>query len=262
MIRDPMSHPSLLGTVSLVTGSSRGIGRAIIRKLAAAGSDVCISYLNSPREARELAEEVVGMDRRAIVVKADVANPDDIHAMCRIVGEEYGKLDIVVSNAAGGGFHPLLEASTEQLVRSFQVNVAALLGLAHAAVPLLRKTSLPRGKLITLSSLGGTRALPSYGLVGAAKGALESMTRQLALELGPLGVNVNCVCGGLVNTGALASMPDRDARLQSRRKRSLIGERDLVADDLANVVLALAGPLLDAMQGQTLVVDGGISIQV
>jgi enoyl-[acyl-carrier protein] reductase III len=256
-----MSQPSLLGKVALVTGSSRGIGRATIRKLAAAGSDVCISYLNSPREARELAEEVVAMDRRAIVVKADVANPEDVQAMCRIVGEEYGKLDIVVSNAAGGGFRPLLEASVDQLMRSFQVNVAALLCLAHGTVPLLRKTSLPRAKLITLSSLGGTRALPSYGLVGAAKAAVESMTRQLALELGPLGINVNCVCGGLVNTSALASMPDREARLQSRRKRSLIGERDLVADDLANVVLALAGPLLDAIQGQTLFVDGGVSIQ-
>ncbi len=256
------SQPSLIGTVALVTGSSRGIGRATIRKLAAAGSDVCISYLSSPREARELAEEVLAMHRRAIVVKADVSSPEDIHTMCRIIGEEYGKLDIVVSNAAGGGFRPLLDASVEQLMRSFQVNVAALLALAQATVPLLRKSSLPRSKFITLSSLGGTRALPSYGLVGAAKGALESMTRQLALELGPLGVNVNCVCGGLVNTGALATMPDRDARLQSRRKRSLIGERDLCADDLANAVLVLAGSLLDAMQGQTLFVDGGISIQV
>lgn len=256
------SQPSLIGTVALVTGSSRGIGRATIRKLAAAGSDVCISYLSSPREARELAEEVLSMNRRAIVVKADVGNPEDIRTMCQIVGDEYGKLDIVVSNAAGGGFRSLLEASVEQLMHSFQVNVAALLALAQATVPLLRKTSLPRSKFITLSSLGGSRALPSYGLVGAAKGALESMTRQLALELGPLGVNVNCVCGGLVNTGALASMPDRDAKLQSRRKRSLIGERDLTADDLANAVLALAGPLLDAVQGQTLFVDGGISIQV
>lgn len=261
MMTNPL-QPSLRGTVSLVTGSSRGIGRATIRKLAAAGSDVCISYLNSPREARELAEEVIAMDRRAIAVKADVANPDDIQAMCRIIGEEFGKLDIVVSNAAGGGFRPLLESSVEQLLRSLQVNVVALLCLAQEAMPLLRKTTLPRSKLITLSSLGGTRALPNYGLVGTAKGALESLTRHLALELGPLGVNVNCVCGGLVNTGALASMPDRETRLQSRRKRSLIGERDLVADDLANVVLALAGPLLDAMQGQTLFVDGGASIQV
>ena len=75
-------------------------------------------------------------------------------------------------------------------------------------------------------------------------------------------MNVNCVSGGLVNTGALASMPDRESRLQNRRERSLIGERDLVADDLANVVLALAVPLLDAMQGQTLFVDGGTSSQV
>src|SRR5262249_6524895 len=135
----PMSQLPLLGTVSLVTGSSRGIGRATLRKLAAAGSDVCISYLNSQREARELAEEVIGMGRRAIVVKADVASADDIHAMSRIIGDEYGKLDVVVSNAAGGGFRPLLEASVEQLLRSFQVNVAALLSLAHATLPLLRK---------------------------------------------------------------------------------------------------------------------------
>ncbi len=183
MTGDPAARPSLHGTVSLVTGSSPGIGRATVRKLAAAGGDVCISYLELAAGARELAE-VVGMQRRAIVVKADVANPDEVHAMCQIVGEEFGKLDIVVSNAAGGGFRPLLEATVDQLMRSFQVNVAALLALVQAAVPLMRKTSLPRSKLITLSSLGGIRALPSYGLVGAAKGALESMTRQLALELG------------------------------------------------------------------------------
>jgi enoyl-[acyl-carrier protein] reductase III len=256
-----MPVPSLSSAVSLVTGSSRGIGRATIKKLAAAGSDVCITYLNSPREARELAEEVIGMGRRAIVVKVDVANPEDVESMCRIAGEEFGKLDIVVANAAGGGFRPLLEASNHQLMHSFQINVASLLALAKAVVPLLRKRTIERGKLITVSSLGGTRALPSYGLVGAAKGALESMTRQLALELGPLGINVNCVCGGLVNTGALASMPDREQRLANRRKRSLIGERDLVADDVANAILALAGPLLDAVQGHTLVVDGGGSIQ-
>jgi len=256
-----MTQLDLRGTVSLVTGSSRGIGRATVKKLAAAGSDVCIVYLSSPREARELAEEVVAMDRRAMVVKADVANPDDIAAMCRVVGEEYGKLDIVVSNAAGGGFRSLVEATPDQLLRSFQVNNVALLCLARGTLPLLRKSTLPRSKLITVSSLGGTRALPSYGLVGAAKGAIESMTRHLALELGPLGVNVNCVVGGMVNTGALASMPDREQRLAMRRKRSLIGDRDLVADDLANVILALAGPLLDAVQGQTLFVDGGTSIQ-
>jgi enoyl-[acyl-carrier protein] reductase III len=252
----------LENTVSLVTGSSRGIGRAAILRLAEAGSDVCITYLNSPRDARELAEEVGRLGRRALVVKADLSEEEDLQALCEIVGSEFGRLDVLVSNAAGGGFRSLLETSIAQFDYAMRINVRALMLLAQRALPLLEKTTHERAKLITMSSLGGTRAMPMYGLIGAAKGAIESMTRHLAFELGPRGVNVNCICAGLVDTGSISFIPNKEALFEARRAKSLVGARDLQPDDVAGILLFLASPLADWIQGQTIVVDGGTSIQV
>jgi enoyl-[acyl-carrier protein] reductase III len=248
--------------VALVTGSSRGIGRATLLALARAGCDVCVTYLNSARNAREVAEEVEGLGRKAIAVKADLSEPDDVRALCGFVDQEFGRLDILVSNAAGGGFRTLLESTPAQFDYAMRINVQALMLLAQHGAPLLARTRLGRGRLITMTSLGGTRALPRYGLIGAGKGALESMTRHLALELGPQGVNVNCVCAGLVDTGALSALPNREEILAVRRQRSLVGGTDLTPEDVAGVVLFLASPLADKIQGQTIVVDGGTSIQV
>jgi enoyl-[acyl-carrier protein] reductase III len=252
----------LPNAISLVTGSSRGIGRAAARRLAEAGSDVCITYLNSPRDARELAEELGAMGRRTLVVKADMSEAEDVAALCEIVGREFGRLDVLVSNAAGGGFRSLLEASVQQFDYAMRINVQALMLLAQHATPLLEKSTMERAKIITMSSLGGTRAMPMYGLIGAAKGALESMTRHLALELGPRGVNVNCLCAGLIDTGALSYLPNKEALFEARRSRSLVGPSDLTPEDVAGVLLFLASPLADKIQGQTLVMDGGTSIQV
>jgi enoyl-[acyl-carrier protein] reductase III len=110
--------------------------------------------------------------------------------------------------------------------------------------------------------MGSTRAIPRYGLIGSTKAALESLTRHLALELGPEGVNVNCVCAGVVDTGALSALPERQAVLESRRQRSLAGGVNVTPDDVAGVILFLASPLADRIQGQTIVVDAGGSIQV
>jgi enoyl-[acyl-carrier protein] reductase III len=253
---------SLQNTISLVTGSSRGIGRETALRLAEAGSDVCITYLNSARNARELAEQVAGLGRRAIVVKVDFSEEEDIAELIRIVREEFGRLDILVSNAAGGGFRPLSETRRQQFDYCMRINVQALMFLAQHAAPLLEESTLERAKLITLSSLGATRVMKDYGLIGVAKGALESMTRHLAYELGPRGINVNCVCGGMVETGTLASMADKEAKLASRRALSLIGNRDLAPRDLADTVLCLASPLMDGVQGQVITVDAGVSINL
>jgi len=251
---------SLTNAVSLVTGSSRGIGRATILRLARAGSDVCINYLNSPREARELAHEVSRLGRRALVVKADLAEADDVAAMMETIGAEYGRLDILVSNAAGGGFSTLMDSSLAQFDYAMRINVQAFMLLAQHARPLFERTALTRAKVVSVSSLGGTRVMPHYGLIGTAKGAVESMTRHLALELGPRGVNVNCVCAGLVRTGALASHPDKDGMATAQRRRSLAGEDGIVPGDVAEAIHFLCSPAADRIQGQTVVIDAGTSI--
>lgn len=250
------------GSVALVTGGSRGIGRATALALARAGCDICLTYLNAPREARTVAAEIAERGRRVIVVKADLSVSDDVRELCRLIGEEFGKLDILVANAGGGGFRSLLEVNAKQIDYAMHLNIRSLIELVQGCVPLLAGSTLERAKVVTITSLGGTRAMPNYGLMGTVKGALESLTRQLALELGPRGINVNCVCAGLVKTSSTARMPALEDALAARRARSLAGDRDLAPTDVANAVLCVVSPLLDTMAGQTLCVDCGTSIQV
>jgi enoyl-[acyl-carrier protein] reductase III len=184
-----------------------------------------------------------------------------IAELCRLIDQEFGKLDILVANAGGGGFKTIMEVNAREFDYAMHLNVRSLIQLVQAAFPLLEKSTLERSKIITITSLGGTRAMPMYGLPGTAKGALESLTRQLAFELGPRGVNVNCVCAGLVKTASAMKLPAIEEKLAARRQRSLVGDRDLLPEHVANAVVCVASPLLDMMQGQTLRVDRGISIQ-
>ncbi len=127
----------LTGRVALVTGSSRGLGRACAIRLAEAGADVIVNYVTSRTAALETAERVMDLGRRVYVVKADVSEQDDVQSMLEYVTREIGQLDIVVSNAATGGFRPLLAANQKHFQNTFQTNVLALLYLVQAAMPLL-----------------------------------------------------------------------------------------------------------------------------
>lgn len=249
----------LTGQVALVTGSSRGIGRACALALAEAGADVVVNYVSARTAAEQVAAEVRAAGRCVAVVKADVGEPEDVAAMIDFIREYFGRLDILVSNAATGGFRPLLATTPKHLEAAMKTNVHALLSLVQSALPLLERGT-GRAKVIALSSHGSHRALPSYGVIGASKAALESLTRHLAQELGGRGINFNIVQAGLVETDSFLQMPNRDRLREARRARSLVGERALTADDVARSVLFLASPLSDLVQGQTLVVDGGAAV--
>jgi enoyl-[acyl-carrier protein] reductase III len=249
----------LSGKVALVTGGSRGIGRACAVRLAQAGADVVVNYLTSRGAAEEVAGIVVALGRRALVVKADVSEAADVAAMAELVGSSMGGLDILVSNAATGGFRPLLENTPEQLRTAMATNVEALLHLLRAFVPMLADRE-ERSKVIAVSSLGSRAALPEYGLVGMTKAALESAVRQAARELGPRGLSVNAVVAGAVETDSLRLLPGHEALLAEAAARGCVGDRRLLAEDIADVVAFLASPLADMVQGQCLVVDGGVSI--
>jgi enoyl-[acyl-carrier protein] reductase III len=253
---------SLEGKIALITGGSRGIGRATALALARAGADVVLSYLNSPRDAEDVGGEILDLGRKALIVRADLAEVEDARNLIGVVEESFGQLDIVVSNAAGGGFRPLLEVTPENFEYAMGLNARSFMLLVQTAAPLLeRNESRPgRSKVITVSSWGAERALPMYGAIGASKAALESLTRHFALELGPRGVNVNAVRAGMVDTGAIRTLPGAEAVLDARAKRSLAGERNVSVDDVANAILFLASPLADMIQGTSLIVDGGASL--
>jgi enoyl-[acyl-carrier protein] reductase III len=246
----------LSGRVALVTGASRGLGKACALRLAEAGADVVVNYVTARTAAEEVAGQIAAMGRRTAVVKADVSEPDDVTAMMEFVGETFGALDVLVSNAATGGFRPLLTTTARQFEAAMRTNVAALIFLVQAALPLLERSA--RGaKIVALSSSGARVALPLYGVVGSTKAALESLVRHLALELGKRRVNVNVVQAGVVDTDSTRQHPNREKMFARMRSQSLVGERIVEGRDVADAVLYLASDLSDMVQGQVLVVDGG-----
>lgn len=251
----------LTGRVALVTGSSRGIGRECALRFAQAGADVVVNYVSSKSAAMETAEQILALGRRVHVIKADISEEDDVRSMMEYIERAIGQLDIVVSNAATGGFRPLLAANLRHFQNTFQTNVLALLYLVQAAMPLLEK-SQGRAKVIALSSHGSDMALPWYGMIGSSKAALESMVRHLTLEVGDRGVNVNVVKSGLVETDSTKRIPGAHEMFAGRKEKTMTGDRMLSIADVANAVLFLASPLADMIQGETLTVDGGSAIHV
>jgi enoyl-[acyl-carrier protein] reductase III len=251
----------LSGRVALVTGSSRGIGRDCAIRFAQAGADVIINYVSSRSAAMETAEQIVALGRGVHVVKADISEEDDVRSMIEYVTREVGQLDIVVSNAATGGFRPLLASNLRHFQNTFQTNVLALLYLVQASMPLLEQ-SRGRAKVVALSSHGSDTALPWYGMIGSSKAALESMVRHLTLEVGDRGVNVNVVKSGLVETDSTRRIPGAATMFEGRKEKTMTGDRMLSTADVANAVLFLASPLADMIQGETLTVDGGSAVHV
>lgn len=249
----------LTGKVALVTGSSRGIGRACAIRLAEAGSDVVVNYVSSRSAAEDVAREIMALGREAVVIKADMGEPEDVGMMVDLIRDTFGRIDILVSNAATGGFRPLVVTLPKHFEAAMRVNVMAFMTIVQSALPLLERAE-GRSRVIALSSHGSHRALPAYGLIGSTKAALESMVRHYALELGGRGINFNIVQAGLVETDSFLQMPYREKILEAKRARSLTGTRYLSAEDVADAVTFLSSPMSDLIQGATIVVDAGANI--
>ena len=250
---------NLSGKVALITGSSRGIGRACALRLAEAGADIVVNYVTSSSAAERVAEEIQAMGRRVAVVKADVSEKDDVEAMMEFVDQQFGKLDILISNAASGGFRPLLTATSRNFEAAMKTNVLAMIQLVQSSVRLLERAE-GRAKVVAISSHGSNMAIPMYGMIGGSKAALESFARHFALELGGKDINVNIVKAGLVETDSTRALPYSKQMFEGRKLRSMTGDRCLEAIDVANAVLFLASPLSDLVQGETLTVDGGLQV--
>ena len=246
---------SLAGKVALVTGASRGIGRAIARKLASAGCDVAGIYYNSHVQAESLRDEIRSMGRRAHVIQGNVASPENVEETFAEFRTHFDQLDIVVNNAASGVLRPALELTLKHWRWCMETNALALALLAQHAVPLMRAG----GRIIAISSLGAHFAIPRYGFEGASKAALEALVRTLAQELGPQGIRVNAVVAGTVDTDSLRYFPNREALLSTFAERTPAGPV-LTPEAVADAVYLLTLPEADMINGHTLVVDGGFSV--
>jgi len=246
----------LHGKVALITGGSRGIGRAIAIRLAEQGADVIVNYVRHKRDAGETAAEVEQLGRKCLLVKTNVANSDDVKKMFGVIKKEFGHLDILVSNAASGVLKPALELTERHWNWAMEINARALLTLVQEGLPLMGRGS----RVMAVSSLGSVRAIENYTTVGASKAALESLVRHLAVELGPQGINVNTISAGAVDTDALKHFPNRDQILGTAMARTPLG-RLTTPKDVADIALFLCSDLSSMIQGQVITVDGGYAIR-
>lgn len=249
-------YPELTGKVSLVTGASRGFGRAIAGRLAGEGADVVVNYRRSMSEAREAAREIEQrFGVRAISARADVGSEKSLDEMFRLIEEEFGRLDIVVANAAYGVPGRLIDTDMRRFNLTMEASGRSLLSLARRAVGFMQGW----GRIVSITSEGGGTVLPGYGPVGPAKAALESITRYLAAELAGRGIAVNGVKAGPCPTRSLSAIPGADRLLEESRRRAPTG-RLIEETDVANAVAFLCSDQARMICGQFITVDGGCSI--
>ncbi len=248
----------LKGQIALVTGGSRGIGRAIVLRLAGAGADVVVNYYLNREAAEKTAAEARGRGVRAWAMQADMKDPAQIRSLYAALQAEFGGLDILVSNAASGVFREVDRLTAKHWDWMMNTHPRAFLLCAQAAANLMRGR---RGRIVAVSSIGSQRAIPRYAGMGACKAALESLTRYLAVEYGPQGIGVNCVSGGAVATDSWQELPEGKSLLEAIRRETPAG-RICTPQDIAAVVLFLCSPQAEMIRGQVLVVDGGHSLAV
>lgn len=245
--------------VALVTGSSRGIGKAIALRLAENGYDIVVNYARSKTAALETAAEIEALGRKAIVVKANVGKIEKIKELFQEVDAAFGRLDVFINNAASGVLRPAMELEETHWDWTMDINSKALLFCAQEAAKRMEKNG--GGNIISLSSLGSIRYLENYTTVGVSKAAVEALTRYLAVELASKNINVNAVSGGAVDTDALKHFPNREELLEDAKKLTPAG-RMVEPEDLVNAVLFLISDQASMIRGQTLIVDGGRSLLV
>ena len=242
----------LTGKTALVTGGSRGIGRAICLELASRGADICFNYLRNHAAARSVVDELTAFGVQAIRHRANQADLSVIDELVGTVVDRFGKIDILVNNAASGVMRSSTELSEKHWDWTQTINAKSPWRLAASA-----SEHMPAGsRIVNISSPGSGRILPSYFAVGVSKAALEAITRYMAIDLAPKGISVNAVSAGFVETDALDAFPD-ELGIKEAATRSTPAGRTVTPEDVAKVVAMLCSPDADMIRGQVVVVDGG-----
>jgi NAD(P)-dependent dehydrogenase (short-subunit alcohol dehydrogenase family) len=244
------------GKIALITGASRGIGRALAVSLAARGVTPIINYRRNEDAARDAVVEIERAGATALAIRADLESVEETEGMFDQVDERFGRLDFFISNASASNFRPFMELKPHHLERTFNVNVRAFVIGTQRAARLMQDG----GRVVVLSSYGSLRTFPTYANLGSAKAAIEMWARYMAVELAPLGINVNVVNPGIIesdssaffyNTGLVAPLETVVSKIPKRRLGTV--------QEVADCVLFLLSPAAEYVTGTTLLVDGGLT---
>lgn len=249
---------SMKDKVAIVTGASRGIGEAIAMILAEAGASVAIAA-RKPDALHAVAARIEAAGGRALAVAAHTGKPEDVHALVAKVVSTFGKVDVLVNNAATNPyFGPLLDSDELAWDKTFEVNLRGYFLLTREVVAHLQSRRA-RGSIINVASIAGLRAAPMQGIYGMTKAAVISMTQTLAQELGPIGIRVNAIAPGLVETRFAAALVKNDELRDHVVSRTALG-RHAQPDEIAGAALYLASDASSYMTGHVMVIDGGTTV--
>jgi 3-oxoacyl-[acyl-carrier protein] reductase len=249
-----MNTRKLSGKVAVVTGASKGIGAGIAKQLAAEGAAVVVNYSSSKADADKVVKEITAGGGKAVAVQANLSRQADIEKLFAETKKAFGRLDILVNNAGIYGFSPLENVTEEYFHQQFNLNVLGLILACQAAVRLFDSSG---GTIINISSLVSTLGFPNASVYSGTKGAVDSITRSLAKELGPRGIRVNAINPGMVETEGTQSAgitaDEMRKQIEAQTPLGRIGK----PRDIAGAAVFLASQDSSWITGETLVISGG-----
>lgn len=247
----------LAGKVAVVTGASKGIGAAIARRLGAEGASVVVNYASDRTGAERVVHDIETAGSKAVAIQANVADRDQVDLLFAEAKKAFGKIDILVNNAGIYEFRPLEQIDEQHFRKQFDLNVLGLLLATKAAVHNINGQG---GSIINVSSIASKTPPPAASVYSATKGAVDVLTRSLAVELGPRNIRVNTVAPGVTDTEGVRALPQDGTEFRNYAvSRTPLG-RVGTADDIASAALFLASDDSRWITGEEILVGGGIRL--
>ena len=243
------------GKVALVTGGGRGIGRATALGLARGGADVLVNYLENRKAAAEVVEEIQAIGRKAVAVRADVGNEDEVKAMFQKLDDDFGRIDILINNAGTGTLIALEDISLDFWNNILRIDLTGSFLCAQAAA--IRMIPKKYGRIVNISSIGGVNGIAMDAPYTAAKAGLMGFTKSIARYLGKHNITVNCVSPGPTDTDLNRKLP---VEMREHVAKSSALGRIATPEDVADAILFFASDYSRQVTGQMILVDGGIAM--